>query len=243
MEKNPFFSIIVPAYNEEKTLATTLKSLKAQSFKDSEIIVVNNNSSDKTEQIARKYVKTVLFEKKQGYIFAAHAGVRMARGEYVAFADADSIYPSDWLKKMVSCINSNPDALGIYGSTRFYDNNPPVNFLSGIIYSFFLKFSHMLGYFNPAGFNFAIKRAAYFNVGGYNPKIYNSISPDVELGNRIAKKGKLVLDISNVVLVSSRRFKKNGLIKTTWMFFNAWIRMHSGKKQKVGYEQYNIERR
>jgi len=243
MGKRPFFSIIVPAYNEEETIGATLESLKGQSFKDFEIIVVNNNSTDKTGQIAKKLVKTVLFEKRQGYIYTVQRGARKARGAYLTFADADSIYQKDWLQKFVKCINSSPDAGGIYGSARFYDNNPIINFLSGIIYSSFLHISHIMGHFNPAGFNFVVKKKAYFDAGGYDPKIYNNISPDVELGNRIAKKWKLILDTSNVVHTSSRRFNKNNLIKTTWMFFNAWVSLHFGKKQKIDYEQYNRERR
>lgn len=59
----PFFSVVIPAFNEEKFLPNCLKSLKEQDFKDFEIIVVNNNSIDKTAKIAKEFGARVIFEK------------------------------------------------------------------------------------------------------------------------------------------------------------------------------------
>ncbi len=67
-------SIIVPAYNEEENIEATLKSLLSQTYKNYEIIVVDNNSKDRTKQIAEKYVRTIT-ETKQGYIYAVVRGV------------------------------------------------------------------------------------------------------------------------------------------------------------------------
>jgi glycosyltransferase involved in cell wall biosynthesis len=241
--KKPLFSIIVPAYNEEKTIRQCLRSLKGQTFRDFEIIVVNNNSTDKTAEIAKKEVKKVLLEKKQGYIYAVNRGAREAKGEFISFADADSFYPADWLLKAAKWIEKKPHIVGLYGTTKFYDYNPIFNFLSWLTFSVFLHFSKLLGHHNTAGFNFIMRRKIYFQVGGYNPKIYNSVGIDMELGLRLARHGELVLDTSSFSYTSSRRYKKNGLIKTTWMFLDAWLRLHFGKKQKIDYSQYNKERR
>src|SRR3989344_1484192 len=96
------FSIIIPAYNEEELLPTCLESLTRLDFDKNrfEIILVNNNSSDRTKEIALGFsgVK-VLDELKQGNVFALIKGCRAAQGEILAFTDADTIAPRDWLKK------------------------------------------------------------------------------------------------------------------------------------------------
>ena len=93
-------SVIVPAYNEEKYIAQCLKSLTDQTFKDYELIVVNNNSTDDTEKAAKKCVNKIFLEKKKGYIHAVNRGVKEAKGKIITFCDADSMYPRDWLEKI-----------------------------------------------------------------------------------------------------------------------------------------------
>jgi len=239
----PLFTIIVVAYNEERIIKECLKSLKKQTFKNFELIVVDNNSTDRTAKIAKKEVKNVIVEKRQGYIYAFNAGAKKARGEFIAAADADSIYPRDWLEKAAKWIRKKPEIIGVYGSTRFYDSAPLMNFFSNIIFSLFLYLTRFLGQTNTPGYNFIMSRKAYFDVGGYNPQRYNGIQFDFELGNRIANIGAVILDTSNIVQTSSRRFKKNGYIRTTLEYMDGWWRLHYGKKQRILYEQYNAKAR
>jgi glycosyltransferase involved in cell wall biosynthesis len=243
MTKNPLFSVIVPAYNEEQSIKNTLRSLKEQTFRDFEIIVVNNNSTDKTAEIAKKEVKKVLLEKKQGYLYAVDRGFREAKGEFVAAADADAIYFPDWLERVNRWIEKNPEIVAVYGTGRFYDHNPLVNYVSSILYSFWLHFSKLVGFENTPGFNFVMRKKAYISAGRYDSKKFNVIGSDAELGIRVSKVGHMVLDTSIVVLISSRRFKKNGLIKTTLLLLNTWLNLFLKKTPKMTYNQYNIVRR
>jgi len=241
--KKPLFTIIVLAYNEGKSIGECLRSLKKQTFKNFEIIVVNNNSTDKTAEIAKKEVKTVILEKRQGYLYAFDTGARKARGLFIAAADADSVYPGDWLEKAAEWIRKKPEIVGVYGSTEFHDASPIVSFFSNILFSLFLYFTRLLGQTNTPGYNFIMRKKVYFDAGGYDPQKYSGIQFDFELGNRMAKKGHVILDTSNIVLTSSRRFKKNGYIKTTWEYLEGWWRLHYGKKQKISYVQYNAKAR
>ncbi|HUJ08644.1 MAG TPA: glycosyltransferase [Verrucomicrobiae bacterium] len=94
---SPTLSIIVPAWNEEKYIGRTVNSLQqAASLYQrerggtAEIIVVDNNSGDATAEVARQHGATVVFEPVNNIGKARNAGVRVARGRYLAFCDADN---------------------------------------------------------------------------------------------------------------------------------------------------------
>src|SRR3989344_2814273 len=94
-------SVVIPAYNEEKYIAKTLKSLINQDFPRElfEIIVVNNGSTDKTHQVAEKFgVKVIRYNKVQGVSAARDVGSRIAEGEIIAGTDAYTVVPRHWLK-------------------------------------------------------------------------------------------------------------------------------------------------
>lgn len=232
-------SIIIPAYNEEESIERTIKSLLNQSYKDFEIVVVDNNSKDKTREIASKYVKTVT-ESRQGYIFAVMRGVQETSGEILTICDADSIYPKKWLEKMMKSFKKK-SVVATYGTAMFYDTGKFMVFASLILYTMFLWFSKFLSLDNTAGFNFLFTRDSYLKTGGYDPN-WKWGSPDIDLGRRLKKFGKIKLR-NVVVMTSARRFKKGGFIKTTKMFISMWRQMLKDKKPSIDYDQYNQTRR
>lgn len=91
MKKRPAVSVVIPAYNEERYLAACLTSLQKQTLKNFETIVVDNNSTDKTAEIARRFGAKVVKELKQGIIPARERGFREAKAEIIARTDADTI--------------------------------------------------------------------------------------------------------------------------------------------------------
>src|ERR1700690_4626830 len=98
------FSVIVPTYNRIELLKKTLESLFCQNFKDYEVIVVNDGSSDGTDE----YLSRLSEASRVKYIHHANcglaatrqAGLQDARGTYIAFTDDDCVVPSDWLQKI-----------------------------------------------------------------------------------------------------------------------------------------------
>lgn len=97
--KNPLFSVIIPALNEEKFLPKLLESLARQSEKNFEVIVVDGKSVDRTVDLARSYIKrvpnlSILQAEKPGVSYQKNLGAKRARGEWLLFVDADVIvYP------------------------------------------------------------------------------------------------------------------------------------------------------
>lgn len=115
----PMVSIIVIAYNEEKTILKSLSSLsELKSRYPIEVIVSNNNSSDRTQEILDKCGVKSVFQPLQGVGFARDAGMQIAKGKYHLCADADSIYPASWVDEMVAPLEKG-EAICTYGRVSF----------------------------------------------------------------------------------------------------------------------------
>lgn len=97
------FSIIIPAYNADKTLNRCIDSILAQTFQDFEVIVINDGSKDKTKQIVDQYANSdsrisAIHKPNGGVSSARNEGLRTAIGEYIVFIDADDYIDKDYLE-------------------------------------------------------------------------------------------------------------------------------------------------
>jgi len=99
--QKPSVSIVIPAYNEESQLALCLDAIAQQTTKPLEVIVVDNNSTDTTVAIARRYpFVTLLREPRQGLVYARDHGFNAAKGEIIGRIDADSHIAVDWVETL-----------------------------------------------------------------------------------------------------------------------------------------------
>lgn len=112
-------SVVVPVYNGEKTLEKTLESILAQSFKDIEILIVDDGSFDRSREIVDKYLKIdkrirYLSQKNGGVASARNVGINWAKGDYIAFCDQDDLWLPEKLKLQLPFFE-NPDVGLVYG--------------------------------------------------------------------------------------------------------------------------------
>jgi glycosyltransferase involved in cell wall biosynthesis len=116
----PLVTVVIPAYNEEKTIVRTLNSMcrNITSF-CTEIIVVNNNSKDNTAKLVEACGIKCVLEEKQGIMFARNCGLQEARGRYIINADADTIYPDNWIQELIHPLEQNQNAAVTYGRYSF----------------------------------------------------------------------------------------------------------------------------
>lgn len=128
--KNPLISIIIPAYNAENTIATTIESALNQTYKYFELIIIDDCSKDKTGQIIDEYCKKderiVKYsnEKNCGVAYGRNFGVSKAKGEWIAFLDNDDIWKEDKLEKQVKFLNQkNMEPILLYTGSAFVDEN------------------------------------------------------------------------------------------------------------------------
>lgn len=128
MEQNPKISIIVPAYNVEKYISQCLDSLVNQTYKNIEIIVINDGSSDNTFSTIKKYAENdnrviAINQANKGVSASRNIGLEKLTGEYVTFVDSDDWIELDACEKMLEHVINNNADIGIFSYIREYDNN------------------------------------------------------------------------------------------------------------------------
>lgn len=115
-------SLVIPVYNEEHHLKRCLDAVTAQTSPPDEIIVVDNNSQDKTVEIAKQYDGVrVLQEKRQGVLFASRTGYDAAQTDIIARIDADTLLTPEWVAQIRQFFSENPDIAAVTGNCYFYD--------------------------------------------------------------------------------------------------------------------------
>lgn len=207
-------SVIIPAYNEENYLGKALKSLNDQTVKPDEIIVVDNNSTDHTVNIAKKFGATVITESIQGITPARNRGLNSARFEIIARCDADVMVPKDWVEKIKQNFeNMKIDALS--GPVIYYDsflNNTSV-LPSHLYFTALKRLSRGNRYL--VGMNMIITKKVWGKVKKQAILEDAKVHEDVDISLKIIKAGGVIgYDKSLVVKASARR-----IIHRPWSFF------------------------
>lgn len=107
----PKFSIIIPVYNVEKYLKKCLDSVKNQTFKDYEVLVVDDGSTDKSKSIAKKFDITLIENNHVGVSEARNIAIEKAKGDYLVFLDSDDYWEKNLLEKINESSKNNPDLI------------------------------------------------------------------------------------------------------------------------------------
>ncbi len=122
-------SVIMPNYNYGPFLDESFSSLLRQTFKDFEVIFIDDGSSDDSRKIAESYIDKfagrliVICQQNQGVYHARNAGLKCAIGKYIAFFDADDIWPPESLDERVAFLNDNPDMGIVYSNVEFFHSD------------------------------------------------------------------------------------------------------------------------
>lgn len=117
----PRVSVVIAARNAEAFLGEALASVRAQTWHDLEVLVVDGHSTDRTAAIARAFPGVrCLPQQGRGFAAAWNQGVREARGEWIAFLDSDDRWLPDKLRWQAGHLESNPGALAVVGHVRFF---------------------------------------------------------------------------------------------------------------------------
>lgn len=114
MHETPLVSIIVPIYNGLSTLGHCIESILAQSYTYFELLLVNDGSTDNSGAICNDYARKdervkVIHQQNQGASLARRNGITQARGEYLAFVDADDFLEEDCLVRLIDALDLHPD--------------------------------------------------------------------------------------------------------------------------------------
>lgn len=128
-ENNPLVSIIMPVFNAGNFLWEALESVANQTYKDLEIICVNDGSTDESLAILKEFqkrdkrVKIFSFKKNSGVSSAANLAIKKARGKFLARVDADDLIPADRIEKQVKFLLENPQVIVVGGQVELITKN------------------------------------------------------------------------------------------------------------------------
>jgi len=205
-------SIIIPAFNAEKTIEKTINSLLNQSIKPAEIIVVNDGSTDLTqkilEKIAVKNTTIKLFNRNNSGISASrNFGAKKALGETIVFLDSDVVVEKNWLEKMLALLKENVFCVSGKYSVE----------LNGSLSSDFFAF--VVGSSSFQGYNIALNKKDFLEFNGFNEKMKYCEDPEFFLRAFFLKKQLVKSDAESF----HRSYSLNERIKSNfnYSFFDA----------------------
>lgn len=226
-------SVVIPAFNEEKFIKKSLGSVINQEVSADEIIVVNNNSKDRTEEIALKMGATVVREHKQGMTAARNRGFNTAQHEIIARIDADVIVPPNWIKQIKKSFTKY-DYDAFTGPVRFSDLfKKPSSTLASRMYLESLRLLNNGDRFLQ-GPNMVLTNEIWQKVKNNVNLNDKKVHEDIDLSLNILKVGgKIGLDPDLIVQISARRIKKHPesffIEYTARMFTTFWANKEKKK--------------
>ncbi len=163
MKKKIYFSIITPVLNGEKYIKKNLDSLKKQTFKNYEHIIVDGKSKDKTLQIVKKNKskKNIVISKKDKNLWEAiNRGIKISKGEVIAVLNSDDYFYKDALKIIFNCFKKDKTLSYIFGSVKKYNRTLYRLEKNKIYYKFNIYPSHSVSFF--------VKKRVHTKIGYYN---------------------------------------------------------------------------
>lgn len=233
----PKISVVVPVYNYAKHLKKTLESIRNQSFKNFELIVVDDGSTDGSAKVAKIFADRVIINKKNsGPAVSRNKGIKAAKADIIAFTDSDCIAAKDWLKNILMGFNNKADA--VMGNTKV----PKSTFLGDSISALGFPGGANAGFENmwhvsKEGFtshitscNFAARKDVFRQHGMFDESFPLAGGEDPELSYRWSRKGVRIRYCQNAVVYHEPR--------TSLISFARWM-VYRGRsnyyfKRKIG---------
>lgn len=230
-------SVIIPSYNSEKTIDKTIKALLKQNYpkKNYEIIVVDDESTDNTEQVVKKFKYVKFFKQKhEGPAAARNLGAKISKGDIILFTDSDCILDKNWIKNMVEPFKDK-NVAGVSGTYKTLNKKSLLARFIG--YDIQFKHEHMkkeksidfVGTFS-AGY----KKSIFQEEKGFNTSFPIASGEDPELSYRIAKKHKIVFQPSAFVWHPHPDNLKIFLTQKFWRAYWRYLMYDRHRKKMFG---------
>ena len=219
-------SFVIPAFNEARNIGPCLSALLRELDGDripSEIIVVNNASTDGTGEIAAQFPGViVVHEPRKGLVMARQAGLLRATGDLVANIDADTMLTPGWVQTVRREFAKDPDLVCLSGPFIYHDLS---RWERGITRLFYIvaygayvvtRFIAGVGSMAQGG-NFVVRRAALEKIGGFDVRI-DFYGEDTDIARRLSKVGDVKFTFSLPIYSSGRRLAREGIIRTGCLY-------------------------
>lgn len=188
------YSVIVPVYNRISEVEDLLSSLAAQSFRDFEVIIVEDGSTEPCENAVRRYADKVdvkyFYKENEGRSIARNYGIEHSEGSYLIFFDSDCVIPPNYFDTLDRCLTSTPlDCFGGPDAAHdsFSDTQKAISFaMTSFITTGGIRGGKIqMEKFVPRSFNMGYTREVYNKVGGFR----EMFSEDIDMSTRIRQAG------------------------------------------------------
>ncbi|MBN2331462.1 MAG: glycosyltransferase [Candidatus Aenigmarchaeota archaeon] len=227
-------SVVVPAYNEVGYIDKLLRSLRAQTV-PCEIVVCDNNSTDGTARVAKRYADKVVHEPRRGIAHSFNAACRAASGDLIAMTGADCLVPEDWIERFLPFFEDDR-IIACYGPVHSTCRSYRRTFK---FFSYFYKVIVKLKIaWGVSDANLIIRKSILDKVGYFDTEV--QMMEDSMLMRKIRKYGKLKFLSDNIVKTSPRRLEKEGAKK---VFIDRTVSLIKMKLlHRVGDEKFEAVR-
>jgi glycosyltransferase involved in cell wall biosynthesis len=216
-------SFIIPCYNEEKYIKDCIRSIKIEASSclyNYEIIVVDNNCTDNTADIAAQEGAIVVSEKQKGVVFARQKGYEIAMYDLIANIDADSRLCKGWVETALYHIEKL-HVVAVTGPLVYDDVSTTMRIMTKMYYYLAWFSNKYIGVFLQGG-NALIKKSALDKVNGYDTSIA-FYGEDTMTAKRLQEFGKIKFTMKLKLHSSPRRLKDQGVLKTTWLYLSNYF--------------------
>ncbi len=187
-------SVIIPTFNRAKLLIEAIESVLAQKYRNYEIIVVDDGSTDETREVLIPYLAEqrirYIFQKNKKQASARNTGIRNSKGEYIAFLDSDDLWLSDKLELQVHALEENPEAGMVYCNQYLIeleaDKEERIKYQKGMLKSGWIFKDLLLRKFYCSTPTLLIRRAVLDKVGLFDESLEDALE-DWEFTLRISR--------------------------------------------------------
>ncbi len=215
-------SIVIPAYNEEAYLGKCLAAIKTElekSHAESEVIVVNNASQDRTAEVARQFSFVHLIDEPcKGLVRARQAGYLACHGDLIANIDADTLMPAGWIAEVLREFTTNPKLVALSGPYIYYD----LPLLHNWFVHLFYRIGQLISLLRTLltgksgtmlqGGNFVLRKDALDRAGGFDLS-FDFYGEDTAIAKRMSIEGTVKFSFCLPMYTSGRRLQTEGLFK------------------------------
>ena len=195
------YSVIVPAYNADRTISKCLSSLTNQSISQDayEVIVVDDGSTDKTPDIIRQFQVRYLFQENSGPATARNKGAEEAKGEIILFTDSDCVPQSNWIEEMTKPFD-DPEVIAVKGGYRTEQRSLTARFAQ-------IEFEERFEMLKKAGsidmvdtYSASFRRSVFLSLGGFDQSFPVANNEDTDFSYKMSNAGhKMIFNPDAVV--------------------------------------------
>lgn len=239
MLSNPIFSVIIPTYNREKIIQRAIDSVVQQTFKDFELIIVDDGSIDETKRIVETYGDERLiyvYKENGGQNSALNRGLEVARGKYIAFCDSDDEWLPDKLLKTYEKYKTDDEISVVYHLTGIKSNGLLELARNDVLEGWIYKEVLTQGYLTSPTF-LSCKKECFDTIGKFDLNVINCQDDDLCFNLCKYFKVGLVKEVLGIYYadVSNRKSDMKKTAADSFLFL--WNKHESEMMEVCGKEQ------